>query len=187
MSNAAAIEALERRFNEMERKANALLDVINDLRSEDGLPPHRPLGSGGGGAGSGPASATSLTSIRPDTFYGKKLQTAIREYLEMRKASGGVGPAKPREIFDAITAGGYQFEAKEETTALVGMRALLRKRSNMFHKLPGGEYGLLSWYPDAKQKKERVRLGDAGSSETETDDEDDDDATSDDQKSKAVA
>ncbi|HEY1544174.1 MAG TPA: hypothetical protein VGG01_17365 [Xanthobacteraceae bacterium] len=153
MSNSIAIEALEKRLADLERKGNALIEVINDMREEDGLPPRAPFGGGGGGpralgAGSSP------TSIKPDTFYGKKLQTAAREYLEMRFAAArGTDPATPRQIYDAITQGGFTFEAKDAETALVGLRALLRKRTAFFHRLPNGTYGLTSWYPDAKKPK----------------------------------
>jgi hypothetical protein len=151
MSNAAAIEQLERRLDDLERKGNALVEVINDLRSEDGLPPRAPFGGGGAGTKAG----AGTTHIKPDTFYGKKMQTAVREYLEMRKvaAGGATNPATPREIYAAIVEGGFQFETKDETTALVGLRALLRKRTMFFHKLPNGTYGLTSWYPDAKKPK----------------------------------
>lgn len=153
MSNAPALAILEPKLDEIERKGHALRQIINELRGEDGLPPRSP---GGGDTLTSSASvgvgAGSLSQIRPDTFYGKKMQTAIREYLEMRKA-GGMGPAMPREIYDAITGGGYKFEAKDDTTALVGMRALLRKRSAFFHRLPNGSYGLTNWYPDAKKPK----------------------------------
>ena len=145
MSNAAALEVLERRLSDLERKANVLIETINDLRTEDGLPPRPPFGSGGGGgissAGSGGAA---LTQIRPDSFYGKKLQTAVREYLEMRfaVAGGRSDPATPKDIYEAITKGGYQFDAKTPDIAMVGLRALLRKRTAFFHKFPNGTYGL---------------------------------------------
>jgi hypothetical protein len=70
----------------------------------------------------------------------------------MRK-SAGLGPATPREIYDALIQGGYQFETKNEQVALVSLRSNLRKNSRMFHKLPNGQYGLLSWYPNAKPAK----------------------------------
>jgi hypothetical protein len=153
MSNAAALEVLERRLDEIERNGNALRMVINDLRKEDGLPP-RPDGGGvGGGIAPANGSGAKLASIKSDTFFGQKMQTAIRGYLNMRRASTGDGPATPREIYDAITAGGYQFEAKEEHTALVGLRALLRKRTAFFIKMPNGKYGLTEWYPDARKPK----------------------------------
>lgn len=81
----------------------------------------------------------------------------------MRRALGS-GPATPKEIYEAIVAGGFQFEAKTADIAMVGLRALLRKRTAFFHKLPNGTYGLTSWYPDAKKPK---------SSETDDDEADD--------------
>lgn len=154
MSNAAALEVLERRLDDYERKANALLAVVNDMRAEDGLPPRPPFGGGSGASHDGSTITASrrLAQIRSDTFYGKKLQTAVREYLEMRGPKD-LGPAKPREIYEAITAGGFKFDTKDENVALVGLRALLRKRSAFFHKLPNGAYGLTAWYPDAKRQK----------------------------------
>ena len=145
---APAIAALERRLADIERNANELRAAINVLCAEGGLPPRYP-----DGGGSGKPSGDSITQIKPDTFYGKRQSTAIREYLELRKAQGS-GPAKPREIFDALKQGGYQFEAKDDNIALVGMRALLRKNSTTFHKLPSGAYGLRAWYPNAKPPKE---------------------------------
>src|SRR5882672_5478636 len=82
MGNQAAIETLERRLAEVVRKANALVDVINDLRREDGLPPRPPFGGGNGGGGGNETNtgvAAPLAQIKPDTFYGKKMQTAVRE------------------------------------------------------------------------------------------------------------
>ena len=159
MKNAAAIETLEGKVQglesqcaEIERKGNALIEIINDLRAEDGMPPRPPFGGGNNGKSDKPNA--TITQIKPDTFYGKKLQTAVRELLEMRYAAArGTDPATPKEIYEAITKGGFQFETKNPETALVGLRALLRKRTAFFHKLPNGTYGLTSWYPDAKKPK----------------------------------
>lgn len=151
MGNEAAIEALEGKLGDLERKANSLIEVINDLRKEDGLPPRGPFGGGNGG-GKTPAGVSTITQIKPDTFYGKKLQTAVREYLEMRRLQN-LGPATPREIYDSITQGGFKFEAKEANTAMIGLRALLRKRTAFFHRLPNNTYGLTAWYPDVKKPK----------------------------------
>lgn len=141
-----AIDALERRLAELEQKANELRGAINVLCAETGMPPRyqdTPKQGIGGG---------TITSIKDDTFYGKRQRTAAKEYLKMRKAQG-LGPAKPREIFDALKAGGYQFEAKDDEVALVGLRAMLRKRYTVFHRLPNGSYGLTEWYPDIKRPK----------------------------------
>lgn len=161
-----AITLLEGEYDELVRKGNGLLATINVLRERAGMPP-RPPGVGASADAAG--SSGVITEIKPDTFYGKKMQTAVREYLEMRKAKG-MGPAKPREIYDAITAGGFQFDTTVVENALVGLRALLRKRTNFFHKLPNGTYGLTIWYPDAKKPKSILV---AGSSPDEDDDDDD--------------
>lgn len=165
-----AIDTLERRLAEVERKANDLRSLINVLCVEAGLPSRYPEGSGPSGGG------TKITQIKEDTFYGKKQQTAVREYLEMRKAQG-LGPAKPRDIYEALRAGGYQFEAKDEDNALVGLRALLRKRTNIFHRLPNGVYGLLNWYPNARVEK---------SSEDGGDEDDEKDAASEEKETATV-
>jgi hypothetical protein len=142
-----AITILERKVDEAERKALELMSALNVLRGEAGLPP-RAAGVSSAGSESSPIS----TQIKADTFFGKKQQTAIRQYLDMRRAQG-LGPAKPREIYDALLAGGYQYDAKNAEIALVGMRALLRKRTETFVQLNNGTYGLVAWYPDLKRQK----------------------------------
>jgi hypothetical protein len=91
-------------------------------------------------------------ALRPDSFYGKSITTAAREYLDMRRAAG-LGPATPREIYEALVKGGYTFETKDETNAIIGVRATIRKSSSIFHRLPNGTYGLLGWYPNARASK----------------------------------
>jgi len=61
----------------------------------------------------------------------------------------------------ALVAGGYKFEAKAPEIALVGIRALLRKRTNIFHKLPNNTYGLTEWYPGAKAPKGQNETADS--------------------------
>lgn len=160
-----AITLLEGEYDEMVRNANALLGTINVLRQRAGLPPKGPGGAPEGGPGGG----GTITQIKPDTFYGKKLQTAVREYLEMRKAQS-LGPAKPREIYEAVTAGGFQFEASSDEVALVGLRAMLRKRTNFFHRLPNGTYGLTIWYPHAKPARTGASAGSPPVTEADDDD-----------------
>jgi hypothetical protein len=158
----SAIATLQRQLQDKERMANeirgavnVLRESINLLRSQAGLPPLFPDDGGGGGTRTDSKTEALSTSsgqagqINSDAFYGKRQATAIREYLEMRR-SLGLGPAKPKEIYIALRQGGFQYKAKEEETALVGMRALLRKMNTTFHKVPGtSAYGLRSWYPHA--------------------------------------
>lgn len=72
--------------------------------------------------------------------------------------AAGDGPASPREIFDVLKAGGFQFETKNDDVALVSLRATLRKNNRVFHRLPTGTYGLLTWYPNAKPPKESTKV-----------------------------
>jgi hypothetical protein len=153
MSNKEAVAVLEARLTELERKRNALIQVINDLRAEDGLPPRGR--SAPGGRRTEPEQASRdliLAEIKPDVFEGKKLQTSVREYLTMRKLRDA-GPATPREIYDGLAKGGFNFGAKSEADAFANLRTLLRKRAAFFHKLPNGTYGMTAWYARAKLKK----------------------------------
>ena len=135
----SAITLLERSLEEAERKADGLRAAINALCEAAGLPARHHIKA---------ADGAKLTQIKSDTFYGQKLQTAIRSFLEMRRAQT-LGPATPREIFDALKAGGFQFGSHDDV-AIITLRALLRKRTEYFHKLPNGTYGMTAWYPDAK-------------------------------------
>lgn len=159
-----AIEAMVKDLGDLERKVTESKTMINRLCELAGAPPMY--------ADIGTVSQASIGSIRADTFYGKTLNTAMREYLEMRRGAGQ-GPATPRDIFEAIKRGGFKFDTTSETNALVGVRATLRKNSSVFHRLPNGEYGLLSWYPNAKppKPKDDVTASDTLEDEEEAADE----------------
>jgi hypothetical protein len=142
-----AIEALEQELMTLESKANELRSAINTLCRHAGVPTRHAEGI------QTAANGMTLSQIKPDTFYGKRMQTAAREFMEMRKAAGQ-GPAKPRDVYEALRDGGFQFETQDEDTALVSLRNTLRKNSQTFHKLPNGQYGLRAWYPNAKPAKD---------------------------------
>lgn len=171
----AALQALERKLNDSEQTARGLRVAINALLELKGEKPRFPPdggGSGGGGLaatddGGSTGAAGALTAIKGDSFFGKKLSTAMREFLTMVRAKGG-GPATPREIFEALRRGGYKFETKSDEIALVNIRAMLRKNTPTFVKVGNG-YGLTAWYPD--MKKPRVAAG--GAAASHDDDEED--------------
>jgi hypothetical protein len=142
-----AIDGLERELEEVERKAGELRGAINTLCRLAGIEARYAEGS------INAKTAPTLTQLRPDTFYGKKMQTAAREFLEMRKTAD-LGPATPKNVYEALRDGGYQFETQDEVTALISLRATLRKNSQTFHKLPNGQYGLRAWYPNARPAKD---------------------------------
>lgn len=95
---------------------------------------------------------TVPTQIRSDQFYGQPLAASVRTILEMRKQRG-LGAATNNEIYDALTAGGYEFDTKSEDIARKSLRNSLAKNTALFHKLPNGQFGLVSWYPNVKKPK----------------------------------
>jgi hypothetical protein len=89
---------------------------------------------------------------RSDAYYGKKLATAIREYLEFRRQAVPV-----EEILKGLEQGGFDFNALNWTEG-VRLRALainIGKNTAVFHRLPNGMWGLKTWYPEAKEKEDR--------------------------------
>jgi hypothetical protein len=91
-------------------------------------------------------------AIRSDQFYGQPLASSIRVVLEMRKALNQ-GPATINEIHQALLDGGFAFDTKNEENAKRGLRISITKNTSLFHKLPNAKFGLLEWYPNAKQPK----------------------------------
>lgn len=140
------IEVLTKRVVDKEEEANKLKKLVNELCAEAEIAIRYP---------SIPQAGASISAIRPDQYYGQTLTAAIRNYLEQRKASG-LGAAALPEIYSAIRDGGYKFESKSEDNAKIVVGNTLRKSSSIFHRLPNGQYGLLTWYPSAKAKPESV-------------------------------
>ena len=140
----STIDVLANRVKAKEEEANKLKKLVNELCAEAGIDQRYSVVSESGGIS---------TSIRSDQFYGVTLPAAIRNYLESRKAAG-LGAAPVDEIYRAVKAGGYKFETASEENAKTGVRNALRTTSSIFHRVPNGHYGLLSWYPSAKAPEE---------------------------------
>jgi hypothetical protein len=96
--------------------------------------------------------STGMGPIQPDEYYGQPLSTAMRMILDRRKLAK-LGPATVNDIYDALIAGGYKFTTSVEEHAKRGLYSTLTKSTQVFHKLPNGSYGLLEWYPNAKEAK----------------------------------
>ncbi len=91
--------------------------------------------------------------LNGDEYYGKALTTAVRLVLESRKAAGR-GPATINDIYESMTAGGYQFGTTNPDHAKRGLREAIRKASHTFHKIAAsGKIGLLDWYESIKASK----------------------------------
>jgi hypothetical protein len=94
-----------------------------------------------------------MKTIRRGQFYGQPLATCLRTILEMRRSAGGEDVASVNELYAALKEGGYAFEAKDDENAKNGVRISLRKNSQ-FHRIPSGDWGLRSWYPNIKAEKD---------------------------------
>src|SRR4051812_41282149 len=114
------IDSLERELIEKKRMVNGLCGLIKEsplYREIDVIP------------------AGGLGQIRPDTYYGQPLSSAIGMILERRQLAK-LGPATVNEIYDALIEGGYKFTTEVEDHAKRGLYSTLTKNSAKFHKLP---------------------------------------------------
>jgi hypothetical protein len=109
-----------------------------------------------------------IGSIRSDLFYGRPLGACVREILEMRKASNQ-GAAPIEDIMSALSKGGYALDqiTKDTDGQKRGVAISLAKNSRDFHRLPNGNWGLASWYPNVKKSKEEVTSNGNGSKKEE--------------------
>ena len=135
------VEVLCEKIRGKEEEAMKLKKIVNDLCTEEGEQTMFPNVT--------TESVGTLRSLRSDQFYGQTLSGAARQYLEMRRATG-LGAASVADLFQALKSGGYKFETKNDDYAKNGLRIALRKSSSVFHRLPNGDYGLLSWYERPK-------------------------------------
>jgi hypothetical protein len=143
-----AIAALQQQLTAQEQKVIETKTLINRLCEAAGMPPAY--------ADVGAVSGPSITAIRGDTFYGKVLTTAAREYLQMRKGAN-LGPTSVRDIYENLKKGGYPFETEDDNNAMTGIRQVLRKNSGIFHRLPNGEWGLTGWYERIKESRKQAK------------------------------
>jgi hypothetical protein len=98
------------------------------------------------------AKPTSLV-IKSGQFFGRPLATVVREFLELRRP---MGAPSLTDIFTALKTGGYEFEQKDDSEAKRILSINLSKNP-IFHRLANGDYGLLEWWPTAKEKKEQAK------------------------------
>lgn len=141
------IEELKQKVVEKEQELNEAQKTVNSLCAMMGKPPIYALEE--------QSSVATIEQLRGDEYYGRPLATVITTILEARKIQGA-GPAKVKEIYKQMMAGGYQFDTKNEVNAMRGMRISMAKNQK-FHKLPNGKWGLTEWYPNVKESKEQAK------------------------------
>src|SRR4051812_40736175 len=112
-----AIDELVAEITTGEAEVRKKKETVNTLCQVDGRPAMFTLTD---------AASAIPTKIRPDQFYGQPLASAVRTILEMRRQQD-LGAATNNEIYDALVAGGYQFQTKSEDVARASLRNSLSK------------------------------------------------------------
>jgi hypothetical protein len=143
---------LKKVVQDFEDKARRTKRTINDLCDHAGKAPVYPEAEF--------ATTAHASSGRKDRYYGRGISTAIQMFLAERDAEG-LGPVSASDIYGALKDGGFMFGTEDPENAKRGIRVCLTKNSKIFHKLPQGDYGLLAWYPDAKEAKGQ-KIGSGG-------------------------
>jgi hypothetical protein len=95
------------------------------------------------------------TVLRTDEFYGKALTSVARTVLERRDAAG-LGAASVDALYSDLVRGGFQFDAKNDSTAKRSLAISLAKNSYLFHRLPNADWGLVSWYEKLPTKSNKA-------------------------------
>jgi hypothetical protein len=133
-----AVEVLLEQLQEELRRVTETKIMINSLRKRMGQDPMFPEG----------AEADGFAG-RADQYYGKPLATAVRDYLALRNEARSV-----EQILRGLEQGGFDFRALQwqDDDRIRSLAISLAKNSQVFHKLPNGTFGLVSWY-DAKTLK----------------------------------
>lgn len=104
-----------------------------------------------------PEQVRAAFNIAPDEYYGRPLATCVQEFLEQRKHATGKKAIDVSDILKALEQGGFDFKAQgwKDNDRLRSLSISLAKNTKVFHRLPNGLFGLLSWYPDVAAKRER--------------------------------
>jgi hypothetical protein len=105
--------------------------------------------------------------IRRNVFFGRPLATCVREFLESRKEKH-VKEATLDEILAVLKEGGFDLKKiSDDADGIKRGVAITLAKNPQFHKLPNGDWGLLSWYPNVKRSKESKSSNDASEDEQE--------------------
>jgi hypothetical protein len=158
-----AIEVLLDQLKQQQQELDGTKTMINMLRRRMGEDPM--FNDIGGDA------SLSQGELRPDAYYGKPLATAVQSHLERFKRT-----MLPEDILKGLEAGGYDFRGAgwKDNDRLRSLAIALSKNPK-FHKLPGGQYGLTSWYDEVVLKKaekaEKAGRAQAAADSQETADE----------------
>jgi len=93
-----------------------------------------------------------MARIRKGQFFNKRLATAVKEYLQLRKEA-----ASWDEIVEALRRGGYEIgrgKAAENKARLT----ILKNTAN-FVLIGDNDFGLKEWYPKLRKNEEKEEPG----------------------------
>lgn len=133
------------KIHEHERAAAKIKKLVNDMLEIDGKPPMF--------ADIAAASAPTA-SFRADQFFNQPFASCVRAVLEAR-AAVNQGAASVDDLYDALLAGGFNFEQKDQSIAKRNLAISMGKNTVTFVKLPNGLWGLKEWYPGGGRAKAR--------------------------------
>lgn len=141
------IEAIEVLKQKVEQKAKELNDAKKAVNQFCVLVGEQPVYEISGE----PEIGQLATNLKGHEYYKKPLATVITDILERRGFNNG--PMTVKEIYEQMKSGGFLFETKNDENAMRNIRISMAKNTQTFHKLPGGKFGLLKWFPEVKGKK----------------------------------
>ena len=137
-----AIESLNGELRAISVRETEIKKTINQLAALNGEPP--PFSDV-----ESPTLLAGTGSIRPDQFFGKPFNTAVKEFLRMKGRA-----ATAEEIYGALKQGGFEFTG-EEKYQLRGVAISLGKSRNDFvYVKSSNAFGLWEFYPNLKKKRE---------------------------------
>jgi hypothetical protein len=98
-------------------------------------------------------ATVGLGPILPDQYFGKAVATVVRDILERRKRAG-LSAIALGDLYEAMKAGGFEFDNKDPEVARRSVAITLGKNTQTFTRVPStGSWGLAEWYPNAKKNK----------------------------------
>lgn len=172
MSNAiqTAIDELMAQISAKEAELAPLKIAVNTLCKQLG---QSEAYSNVGGVPGQSGSPVTL-SWKTDQFHRRPLAGSVVEILETRKQRGLDGPASIDDIYEALKAGGYQFEGtsgSEENTKRA-IKIALTKNTAQFSKVKEDVFGLKKWYGGGRSaRKSSATKSENGNGESESEDE----------------
>jgi hypothetical protein len=144
-TTASTIEKIQAQIDILEDQIHKKKEAINILYELEGEPIRYP--------DVGEDRAKPLAAFRSDQFFGRPMATAAREILEQRGARN-LGAISLDELYDAMKAGGYDFENKNDQIAKRNLAITLAKNPAFTRVPANGFIGLTQWYPNMKKKKD---------------------------------